>query len=103
MIWKLILIFIGLFICILFLCELIDSWMNHIDNKDWRNRRNYQRNEVMKVRNPYRGMRRKDRPPMTTRYCPVCEKMTTWRYDPNICHSRCLQCGSSVVRDVLNG
>jgi len=40
------------------------------------------------------------RPPKTRRHCSVCEKTTTWNYDPKITHSRCQECGSSCVRNV---
>jgi len=36
----------------------------------------------------------KPHPPKTRRMCPVCEKITTFQYDPGVFHSRCKECGA---------
>lgn len=32
-------------------------------------------------------------PPNTVRFCPCCDKETTWKYNRNIGHSECDECG----------
>ena len=32
-------------------------------------------------------------PPTSIRYCHGCEKNTTFRYNPKITHSQCIECG----------
>jgi len=37
------------------------------------------------------------KPPRTGRCCPNCKRKTSWRYDRNIGHSYCNECGASSV------
>lgn len=40
-------------------------------------------------------IRKKSPPPETERWCIACQKMTIWKYNKAIGHSRCTECGSS--------
>lgn len=46
---------------------------------------------------------RPTRPPKSTRYCPVCEENTKWKYNPLIGHSCCTECGSRFGKRPKNG
>lgn len=33
-------------------------------------------------------------PPEIEKYCYVCEKKTLFKYNPNLLHSECMECGA---------
>ena len=39
-------------------------------------------------------VRKKSPPPETERWCIACKKMTIWKYNKLVGHSRCTECGS---------
>jgi len=39
-------------------------------------------------------VRKKSPPPETERWCMACQKMTIWKYNKLVGHSRCTECGS---------
>jgi transcription elongation factor Elf1 len=41
-----------------------------------------------------RKRKKRELPPLTQRFCVVCNKDTTFKYEPNLGHSRCVNCGS---------
>ncbi len=43
----------------------------------------------------------KTSPPNTTRRCHVCNKKTTWIFNPSIGHSQCEECGYRKISDTL--
>lgn len=38
-------------------------------------------------------LKKQPHPPRTKRYCVNCERMTFFKYNPNVTHSECLRCG----------
>jgi len=45
----------------------------------------------------------KKKVPKTRRYCLVCEKITTFEYNPRIGHSRCVNCCGWLCRNLEPG
>jgi hypothetical protein len=37
-------------------------------------------------------------PPETRRFCDYCEKETTFKYDRNVLHSVCCECGNRMLK-----
>jgi len=35
------------------------------------------------------------KPPNTSRYCIICDRVTSWKYNRTIGHSQCSECGST--------
>lgn len=38
-------------------------------------------------------------PPNTIRHCDICDKKTTWIFNPHIGHSQCQDCGYRKISD----